>query len=362
MGDKLERIFEYRVLYAKQRELQIPLTRLEQERYGELRSQLPDQVPSLDERDVYTLLKNPLPAQFVAGGRFGSGTLRNGSALGLAISTTEEPPALGQRLILHVQEPAQAIEYTFPCRVVSRVVKGAPSMGVVFDGVPSQTRSLGRTSGVWHGSPVSNSTRPSRPPGGGSEAAHQHCVAPPLRAASRAPARAPSGPRFSAVPAQPRAPSTRMPARVAYPGPAPARGNTVHSYPPPPAADSRPPPQPARSYPPGPAAHSHVPPAPTYPPLEPYAAASIAPAHKYEAASIPPSYATTPPVQSYATAITQAPLRPSFRPEEPLTSSDFETRRRTSIDHTTQPNLERLEDDEPLFEEEDATRRVPRDF
>lgn len=149
MGDTLELIFEYRVLYAKHRDLQIPLTRDEQQRFGQLRSQLPDHVPSVDERDTDTLLERALPAQFVAGGRFGSGVLRNGSAIGLAIETHDEPPALGQRLILHVQEPQRGIEYTFPCRVIARIVKGAPSMGVVFDGVPSEARSLGRSSGVF---------------------------------------------------------------------------------------------------------------------------------------------------------------------------------------------------------------------
>ena len=149
MGDKIAWIFEYRVLYAKQRELQIPLTRQEQQRLGELRGQLPSHVPTLDERDALTLLEEPLPAQFVAGGRFDSGVLRNGSSIGLAIETAEEPPALGQRLIVHVQEPVHGVEYTFPCRVIARVMKGPPSMGVVFDGVPSQTRSLGKNSGVF---------------------------------------------------------------------------------------------------------------------------------------------------------------------------------------------------------------------
>jgi hypothetical protein len=149
MGDTLERIFEYRVLYAKHRELQIPLTRDEQTRVGQLRSELPNHVPSVDELEGGTLLEDALPAQFVAGGRFGSGVLRNGSAIGLAIETQDEPPALGQRLILHIREQQLGIEYTFPCRVISRVVKGAPSMGVVFDGVPSQTRALGRVSGVF---------------------------------------------------------------------------------------------------------------------------------------------------------------------------------------------------------------------
>lgn len=149
MGDTLERIFEYRVLYAKHRELQIPLSRDEQKRFARLRSELPEQVPSVDERDAATRLSDALPAQFVAGGRFGSGILRNGSAIGLAIETHDEPPALGQRLILHVQQTDRGIEYTFPCRVIARVVRGLPSMGVVFDGVPSEARALGRASGVY---------------------------------------------------------------------------------------------------------------------------------------------------------------------------------------------------------------------
>jgi hypothetical protein len=149
MGDTLARIFEFRVLYAKHRELQIPLTLDEQTRFAVLRRELPAHVPSADETDVFTLLPEALPAQYVASGRFGSGVLRNGSAIGLAIETSEDPPPLGQRLIVHVQDPDRGIEYTFPCRVIARIVAGLQSMGVVFDGVPSETRSLGRTSGVF---------------------------------------------------------------------------------------------------------------------------------------------------------------------------------------------------------------------
>ena len=46
-------------------------------------------------------------------------------------------------------EPETGTEYTFPVRVIARVIVGLPSMSVVFDGVPSETRALGRaTSGV----------------------------------------------------------------------------------------------------------------------------------------------------------------------------------------------------------------------
>src|SRR4051794_19525531 len=148
MGEKLERIFEYRVLYAKERDLQIPLTMQETARLERLRQQLPTRVPSVDDRDAFTILTTPLDVQFVAAGHFGSGTLRNASAMGLAIATAA-PPELSSRLIVHVREPQHGVEYTFPCRVVSRVVKGVTAMGVVFEGVPSQTRIEGQSSGVW---------------------------------------------------------------------------------------------------------------------------------------------------------------------------------------------------------------------
>lgn len=148
MGAKLERIFEYRMLFAKQRDLQIPLSAQEASRLERLRHELPDRVPSVDERDPYTALATPLPVQFVAGGRFGAGLLRNASATGLAVITAD-PPELSQRLIVHVQDPASGVEYTFPGRVVSRVVRGVVSMGLSFEGVPSQTRLATRQSGVW---------------------------------------------------------------------------------------------------------------------------------------------------------------------------------------------------------------------
>jgi hypothetical protein len=149
MGDTLARVFEYRVLYAKHRELQIPLTEEEQSRFGMLRRELPTHVPNADERDVFTLLDEPLHAQYVGSGEFQSGILRNASAIGLAIETTVDPPKLGQRLIVHVQNPDSGAEYIFPVRVISRVVVGLPSMSAVFDGVPSETRALGRASGVF---------------------------------------------------------------------------------------------------------------------------------------------------------------------------------------------------------------------
>lgn len=148
MGDhQLERIYEYRVLYAKQSDLHIPLTPEERARALKLQEELPDRVPAVDERDAFTVLPAPLAVQYVVAGAFGVGTLFNASATGVAVGTEEEPPNLGQRLIVHVHDPQQGVEYTFPCRVVARVVKAPASMGLRFEGMPSQTR-IAHSSGV----------------------------------------------------------------------------------------------------------------------------------------------------------------------------------------------------------------------
>jgi PilZ domain len=148
MGAKLERIFEFRVLHEKKHALQIPLTRQEAIRLERLGQELPMRVPALDDRDPFTQLTTPLQVQFVAAGRIGSGQLRHGSGAGFCIATPE-PAELGHRVLVHVQEPVHGVEYTFPCRVVSRVVKGTTAMGVSFDGLPNQARIGTQSSGVW---------------------------------------------------------------------------------------------------------------------------------------------------------------------------------------------------------------------
>ena len=147
MGDRLERIYEYRVLYAKQRDLHIPLTADERARALQLQEELPDSVPAVDDRDALTVLSTPLPVQYVIAGAFGVGTLFNVSATGVAVETEDAPPNLGQRLIVHVHDAQQGLEYTFPCRVVARVIKAPASMGLRFEGMPSQTR-IGHASGL----------------------------------------------------------------------------------------------------------------------------------------------------------------------------------------------------------------------
>ncbi|MET0389225.1 MAG: PilZ domain-containing protein [Polyangiales bacterium] len=149
MGDKLERIFEFRVLYSKLRDLRVPLTLVEKQRLRRLKQDLADYVPSVNERDALTMLAAPLVAKYVVNGRFGAGTLRNASALGLAVETGDEPPELGRRLMLHLHDLGYGTEYTFPCRVVARVVKAPASIGLRFEGMPSKTRSAEASRPIW---------------------------------------------------------------------------------------------------------------------------------------------------------------------------------------------------------------------
>lgn len=146
--EKLDRIYELRMLLARAGELQIPLSEAEAARLARLARGLGEQVPSVDERDSETWMPIPIPIQFTAQGTYGSGLVRNLSGGGMAV-VTSVPPALGQRLVIRIEDQAHGVEYVFPARVVSRVVKGVRAMGVAFEGVPSQARLGNRPSGVW---------------------------------------------------------------------------------------------------------------------------------------------------------------------------------------------------------------------
>jgi hypothetical protein len=149
MADKLQRIFEYRGLLNRAQQRSSALTPDEQQRFERLRQQLPLPVPTLDERDPYTVMPEPLGVEFAhAGGRFVVGTLRNASAGGLAVATPEPPP-LGLPLLIHVHDRRNSLAYSFPSRVVSRVLRGTPGFSAEFDGLPSQTRLAAQPSGVW---------------------------------------------------------------------------------------------------------------------------------------------------------------------------------------------------------------------
>jgi len=145
--ERLDGIYEIHMLRARAGELQIPLNDVESARLARLERALGSRVPSLDERDAETWLPTPVPVQFTAQGTYGSGMARNLSGGGMAI-VTSEPPALGSRLVVRVEDQARGVEYVFPGRVISRVVKGLTAMSVEFEGVPSQARLGTRTSGV----------------------------------------------------------------------------------------------------------------------------------------------------------------------------------------------------------------------
>lgn len=162
MADKLQRIFEYRVLLSRAQKRQPDLDAQEQLRLERLRQQLPLSVPPLDDRDPYTLLTDGLAVEFAVEGRFQTGTLRNASGGGLAIATAD-PPALGQPLVIHVQDRPHGIVWSFPARVVSRVVRGVAGMSVAFEGLPNQTR-IAKTSGVWVAPEIDATSEPAPGP------------------------------------------------------------------------------------------------------------------------------------------------------------------------------------------------------
>jgi hypothetical protein len=148
MADKLERIFEYRVLLTK-RDQGAALSEPDQARMRRLRDQLPALVPPLDDRDPYTLFPEPLLAELVDEAGFHLAHLCNAAADGFAL-TVEVPPPLGHRVAVRVRDPQHAFEYTFPGRVVSRVVRGQCAVSVAFEGEPSQAPLSTHASGVWH--------------------------------------------------------------------------------------------------------------------------------------------------------------------------------------------------------------------
>lgn len=147
MSEKLDRILEYCDLETR---LQhgTGLNATERARLDRLRDQMSPGVPSLDERDPYTLLSEPLPAQVITGSRVMTGMLRNVSASGVALSVDAQPPSLSERARVVARDAQHGLEYAFVGTVVSRVVKGTFGMALQLESVPSRLR-LGGRSGVF---------------------------------------------------------------------------------------------------------------------------------------------------------------------------------------------------------------------
>lgn len=145
MADKLQRLFEYWVLRSLP-----PGDDFEQvqQRLERLQRQLHPGVPTLDERDPYTLMTEPLPVEFAHAGKFRMGNVVNAAADGLAIATSD-PPALGQRISLHVHDRSKGAVYAFVGCVVARVIAGTQGMSVALEGTPKQTKVASSSSGVW---------------------------------------------------------------------------------------------------------------------------------------------------------------------------------------------------------------------
>jgi hypothetical protein len=147
MSEKLDRILEYcdletRLLHGT------GLLGAERARLDRLRDQMSANVPSLDDRDPYTLLSEPLPAQVITGSRVITGQLRNVSAAGIALSVDAPPPNLSERARIVARDGQRGMEYVFVGVVVSRVMKGGFGMALQLESLPTMLRMGGR-SGVF---------------------------------------------------------------------------------------------------------------------------------------------------------------------------------------------------------------------
>jgi hypothetical protein len=147
MSEKLDRILEYCDLVIQVGSGAVmesaAVARLER-----LRGQLSAPVPSLDERDPYTLLAQPLAAEVVVGSTVVTAELRNASATGIALAMDGLPPGLGERVTVTARDVQRGIEYAFTGTVMSRVVKGGYAMSLAFAVAPAKVR-LGGRSGVF---------------------------------------------------------------------------------------------------------------------------------------------------------------------------------------------------------------------
>lgn len=147
MSEKLDRILEYCDLASRAGSGGLR-DGGERARLERLREQLSSRVPSLDERDPYTLLANALPAQIVTPVGVLNGYVRNASGGGIALSVDVSPPALSEVVKVTARDVQRGIEYAFAGTCVARVVKGGFGFSLAFGGAPARIR-LGGQSGVY---------------------------------------------------------------------------------------------------------------------------------------------------------------------------------------------------------------------
>ena len=149
MKNLFEMIYEYQLLRGKQDHLDVPLDDVETARLAGLGQLLSGDSARAGRRGMSRVLI-PTRVLFTTAGGFETGEVKNLSGSGLAIAT-RRPPEPGTRIVVRVEDAAEAIEYLFPCRVAWRRVAANLGMGVAFDGVPSRSALFGddEGSGVW---------------------------------------------------------------------------------------------------------------------------------------------------------------------------------------------------------------------
>lgn len=169
MTELLELIYEYRLLRAKEERLNIALEEEEVARIRGIESLLMGETrragdrrradSGVETRRAMPRLPFPRTVQFTMPGSFGAGELANISGGGAAI-TTNETLRIGDRTILRIAVPETGTEYVFPCTVVWATNRDRANVGIVFDGVPSQTQLSRRPSGAIRRDSLTPTRRP----------------------------------------------------------------------------------------------------------------------------------------------------------------------------------------------------------
>lgn len=147
MSEKLDRIVEYcdlttRLLHGT------GLLSEERAHLERLRDQLSSQVPTLDDRDTFTVLAEPLPAEVITSSSVITARLRNASPAGVALAMDAPPPSLSERATVVARDADCGLEYVFAGYVVARVMKGVYGMALQLESTPTRQRVGGR-SGVF---------------------------------------------------------------------------------------------------------------------------------------------------------------------------------------------------------------------
>ncbi len=149
MRNFFELVYEYQLLKGKQDHLDVPLDETERARLVGMAQMLLGDAGADSGARAMPRVPAPSRVEFTQPGGFESGDIKNASGSGMALAT-RQPPSVGTRIVIRVQDTRHALEYFFPCRVAWRRLGANAGMGVAFDGIPTRSSHFEHEdTGVW---------------------------------------------------------------------------------------------------------------------------------------------------------------------------------------------------------------------